>query len=103
MSCFTARVSSLVHICSCRPPRLGLEVGRCLSARVGDLFKSRPKPEVSPPAKVDVLPLVLKTSPLDSLQLESSRLYVLVAAHSPSRRRISGVFRPNFPQELRWP
>jgi hypothetical protein len=32
------------------------KVGRRLSARVGDLFKSRPKREVSPPAKVDEHP-----------------------------------------------
>lgn len=33
-----------------------LKVGRRLSARVGDLFKSKPKPEVTPPAKVDEHP-----------------------------------------------
>src|ERR1700678_2151610 len=33
MSCFTARFLSLAQICSCRPPRLGLEVGRRLSTR----------------------------------------------------------------------
>jgi len=30
-----------------------LKVGRRLSARVGDFFKSKPKAEVAPPAKVD--------------------------------------------------
>jgi len=59
-------------------PAKGLKVGRRLSARVGDFFKSKPKTEVTTPAKVDEYPPMIEqpepVAPLEDPATEAAKV-----------------------------
>ena len=55
-----------------------MKVGRRLSARVGDFFKSKPKTEVTTPAKVDEHPPKIDEpeaiAPLENIATEAAKV-----------------------------